>query len=193
MINDDAATLTNQQAALARQFITRTNPSLRSRMISVSSTERHLRTSLKCPSAVTIFNTRRGLLSMHLDTQVFNFRAQYLDRPDHQSEPPSDAEQILRHGFPDSDLAALLLLPALASRHQSPRLFLHSGWPHEWHPGLQWCGKQNSSDGRCPESVEQKHKNLGSENQLVKTQYIAAVGCDRFIQLIQPNCAGIQT
>src|SRR5690606_33924019 len=64
-----------QQTALARQFITRTNTGREQDDIGFKyRTISELHYML---GSITIFNTRGGLLSMYLDTKVFNFRAQY--------------------------------------------------------------------------------------------------------------------
>src|SRR5690606_40940796 len=143
-------------------------------------------------SVVTIFNTRGGLLSMYLDTKVFNFRAQY------------PAAQIIN-----------------LHRHQTWRKLDNMGFQIQISQGFGCLQTQQTTanhyagfyiqagctnriqilNGAVNKTVltiiarDWRHKSIraGSENQLVKIQYITLTGGDGFIELINFNRFGIKS
>src|SRR5690606_9279479 len=136
--------------------------------------------------SITIFNTRRSLLSMYLDTKVFNFRAQY---------PAAQIINLHRHqtwrkldnmGFQiqiSQGFGCLQTQQAATNQHTG--FCIQAG-------GTNRVQIFNSTIDKTVLTLiarDWRYKGIraGGENQLVKTQHITLAGGDGFIELINFN------
>src|SRR5690606_3601106 len=143
-------------------------------------------------SVVTIFNTRGGLLSMYLDTKVFNFRAQYPAAQIINLHRPQTWRQLDNMGFQiqiSQGFGCLQTQQTTANHYAG--FYIQAGCTNR----IQILNDAVNKTVLTIIARDWRHKRIRAlnENPAFNTQHINLAGDDGFIALIKFNRFSIKS